>query len=166
ESALVIAGSDKRGTIYGIYELSKQMGVSPWYYWADVPVERKENLYIKPGMYTDSEPADAYRGIFLNDEYPALTRWVNHTFGGYNSHIYETVFELILRLNGNFMWPAMWCNAFYDDDPQNGILADEMGIVMSSSHHEPMARAQAEWKRHGNGGAWDYSKNKKGLQEF
>src|SRR5690606_31288869 len=80
ESALVIAGSDNRGTIYGIYELSKQMGVSSWYYWADVPVERKENLYIKPGMYTDGEPAVAYRGIFLNDEYPALTRWVNHTF--------------------------------------------------------------------------------------
>src|SRR5690606_6611170 len=70
ESALVIAGSDKRGTIYGIYELSKQMGVWPWYYWADVPVERKANLYIKPGSYTDGEPAVQYRGIFLNDEYP------------------------------------------------------------------------------------------------
>ncbi|MBD1432957.1 glycosyl hydrolase 115 family protein [Sphingobacterium sp. DN00404] len=166
ESALVIAGSDKRGTIYGIYELSKQMGVSPWYYWADVPVERKANLYIKPGIYTDGEPAVQYRGIFLNDEYPALTRWVNHTFGGYNSQFYETVFELILRLKGNFLWPAMWGNAFYDDDPQNGVLANEMGIVMSTSHHEPMARAQAEWKRHGNGGTWDYNKNKKGLQEF
>lgn len=166
ESALVIAGSEKRGTIYGIYELSKQIGVSPWYYWADVPVKRVKNLYVKPGIYTDGEPAVAYRGIFLNDEYPALTRWVNHTFGGYNSQFYETVFELILRLKGNFLWPAMWGNAFYDDDPQNGILADEMGIVMSTSHHEPMARAQAEWKRHGNGGAWDYSKNKKGLQEF
>lgn len=165
-SALVIAGSDKRGTIYGIYELSEQMGVSPWYYWADVPVEPKSNLYIKPGVYTDGEPAVQYRGIFLNDEYPALTRWVNHTFDGYNSQFYETVFELILRLKGNFLWPAMWGNAFYDDDPQNGALANEMGIVISTSHHEPMARAQAEWKRHGNGGAWDYSKNKKGLQEF
>ncbi len=166
ESALVIAGSDKRGTIYGIYELSKQMGVSPWHYWADVPVERTNNLYIKPGVYTEGEPAVQYRGIFLNDEYPALTRWANHTFGGYNSQFYEKVFELLLRLKGNFLWPAMWGNAFYDDDPQNGVLADEMGIVMSTSHHEPMARAQQEWKRHGNGGEWDYSKNKKGLQEF
>lgn len=166
ESALIIAGSEKRGTIYGIYELSKQMGVSPWYYWADVPVERADNLYVKPGVYTEGEPAVQYRGIFLNDEYPALTRWANHTFGGYNSQFYETVFELILRLKGNFLWPAMWGNAFYDDDPQNGVLANEMGIVMSTSHHEPMARAQQEWKRHGNGGEWDYSKNKKGLQEF
>lgn len=166
ESALVIAGSDKRGTIYGIYELSQQIGVSPWYYWADVPVERQTNLYMKPGVYTDGEPAVQYRGIFLNDEYPGLTRWANHTFGGYNSEFYETVFELILRLKGNFLWPAMWGSAFYDDDPQNGALANEMGIVMSTSHHEPLARAQAEWKRHGNGGSWDYSKNKKGLQEF
>ncbi|PRD54616.1 glycosyl hydrolase 115 family protein [Sphingobacterium gobiense] len=166
ESALVIAGSEKRGTIYGIYELAKQMGVSPWHYWADVPVERAKNLYVKPGVYTEGEPAVKYRGIFLNDEYPALTRWANHAFGGYNSQFYEKVFELLLRLKGNFLWPAMWGSAFYDDDPQNGVLADEMGIVMSTSHHEPMARAQAEWKRHGNGGEWDYSKNKKGLQEF
>lgn len=166
ESALIIAGSEKRGTIYGIYELSKQMGVSPWYYWADVPVERADNLYVKPGVYTEGEPAVQYRGIFLNDEYPALTRWVNHTFGGYNSQFYETVFELILRLKGNFLWPAMWGSAFYDDDPQNGVLANEMGVVMSTSHHEPMARAQDEWKRYGNGGAWDYSKNKQGLQNF
>ncbi len=166
ESALVIAGSEKRGTIYGIYELSKQIGVSPWYYWADVPVKRAKNLYVKPGIYTEGEPAVQYRGIFLNDEYPALTRWANYTYGGYNSEFYEKVFELLLRLKANFLWPAMWGNAFYDDDPQNGVLADEMGIVMSTSHHEPMARAQQEWKRHGNGGPWDYSKNKKGLQKF
>ncbi|WP_166336626.1 glycosyl hydrolase 115 family protein [Sphingobacterium chungjuense] len=166
DSALVVAGSDKRGTIYGIYELSAQIGVSPWYYWADVPTAKKEQLFVKPGIYTQGEPAVRYRGIFLNDEYPALTRWANHTFGGYNSQFYETVFELILRLKGNFLWPAMWGNAFYDDDPKNGALADEMGIVMSTSHHEPMARAQAEWKRYGNGGAWDYASNKNGLQEF
>lgn len=166
ESALVIAGSEKRGTIYGIYELSKQIGLSPWHYWADVPVERADNLYVKPGVYTEGEPAVQYRGIFLNDEYPALTKWANYAHGGYNSQFYEKVFELLLRLKGNFLWPAMWGNAFYDDDPQNGILAHEMGIVMSTSHHEPMARAQQEWKRHGNGGKWDYTKNKKGLQEF
>src|SRR5690606_25899423 len=130
---------------YGIYELSEQMGVSPWYYWADVPVERKTNLYIRPGSYTDGEPAVQYRGIFLNDEYPALTRWANHTFGGYNSQFYETVFELILRLKGNFLWPAMWGNAFYDDDPQNGILANEMGIVKIG---------RASWRERGWAARW------------
>ena len=166
DSALVIAGSDKRGTIYGIYELSTQIGVSPWYYWADVPVTKQKNLYVKPGVYTDGEPAVTYRGIFLNDEYPALTRWANYQFGGYNSKFYEQVFELLLRLKGNFLWPAMWGSAFYDDDKANGALADEMGIVMSTSHHEPMARAQQEWGRHGNKGAWNYSTNEKGLQDF
>lgn len=165
-SAIVIAGSDKRGTIYGIYELSKQMGVSPWYYWADVPVTKQANLYFKPGVYTSGEPKVRYRGIFLNDEAPALSGWSRATFGGFNSQFYENVFELLLRLKANFLWPAMWGSAFYDDDPANGILADEMGIVMSTSHHEPMARAQQEWRRHGNGGAWDYSTNEQGLKSF
>ncbi|WP_407430506.1 glycosyl hydrolase 115 family protein [Arcticibacter sp.] len=166
EAALLIIGSDKRGTIYGTYELSTQMGVSPWYYWADVPVKKHTELYVKPGKYTQGEPAVKYRGIFLNDEAPALSGWSKATFGGYNSKFYEKVFELILRLKGNFLWPAMWGNAFYDDDPLNGQLADDLGIVMGTSHHEPMARAQQEWKRHGNGGAWDYSSNASGLREF
>lgn len=167
ETALVIAGSDMRGTIYGIYELSKQMGVSPWYYWADVPVQQQKNLYFNiNSVYTEGEPAVKYRGIFLNDEAPALTGWARATFGGYNHQFYEKVFELLLRLKANFMWPAMWGSAFYDDDPENGKLANEMGIVMSTSHHEPMARAQQEWKRHGNGGDWNYQTNKQGLQDF
>ena len=147
QSALVIAGSDMRGTIYGIYELSKQMGVSPWYYWADVPVAPQKDLYIKPGAYTDGEPAVKYRGIFLNDEWPSLGGWAGKTFGGFNHKFYEKVFELILRLKGNFLWPAMWASAFYDDDPQNGVLANEMGIIMGTSHHEPMALAQQDWSR-------------------
>lgn len=165
DAALVIAGSDKRGTIYGVYELSAQIGVSPWNYWADVPVEKKENLYVKPGKYTEGEPAVSYRGIFLNDEAPALSGWANTTFGGFNHNFYEKVFELILRLKGNFLWPAMWGSAFYDDDPLNGELADEYGIVINTSHHEPMGRAHAEWKRYGEG-PWDYSKNKNALQQF
>lgn len=169
KEALVIAGSDKRGTIYGIYELSKQIGVSPWYYWADVPIKKQENIYIKRGKYTEGEPAVRYRGIFLNDEAPALSGWSNATFGGFNSKFYEKVFELILRLKGNFLWPAMWGSAFYDDDPQNGILANEMGIVMSTSHHEPMAMAQSDWhryvKRNNLPNIWDYTKNTKALQE-
>lgn len=163
--ALIIAGSDKRGTIYGIYELSEQIGVSPWYYWADVPVERRENIYIKRGTYTDGEPAVRYRGIFLNDEAPALSGWAHHTFGGFNHRFYEKVFELILRLKGNFLWPAMWGNAFYDDDPENGALADEMGIVIGTSHHEPLGRAHDEWRRYGSG-AWNYQANAPVLRDF
>ena len=148
DEALVIAGSDKRGTIYGIYELSRQIGVSPWYYWADVPVKHKENIYFIKGVYTDGEPAVKYRGIFLNDEAPALSGWAKATFGGFNSKFYEKVFELVLRLKGNYMWPAMWGNAFYDDDAASGPLANEMGIVMGTSHHEPMALAQTDWRRY------------------
>jgi hypothetical protein len=165
EEAVVIAGSDKRGTIYGIYELSAQMGVSPWYWWADVPVQKHNSIAIKEGIYTDGEPAVRYRGIFLNDEAPCLTSWAKRTYGGLNSRMYEKVFELILRLKGNYLWPAMWSNAFYDDDHQNGVLADTMGIVIGTSHHEPMALAQQDWKRRGVG-AWNYTTNAKGLQDF
>ena len=165
DAALVIAGSDKRGTIYGVYELSSQIGVSPWYYWADVPVINQKNLYVKPGTYTEGEPAVQYRGIFLNDEAPALSGWSKATFGGFNHQFYEKVFELILRLKGNFLWPAMWGSAFYDDDPLNGPLADEYGIVMGTSHHEPMVLAQQDWKRRGEG-AWDYTKNGEVLRKF
>ncbi|MCD8044963.1 MAG: glycosyl hydrolase 115 family protein [Tannerellaceae bacterium] len=165
EEALVIAGSDKRGTIYGIYELSAQIGVSPWYYWADVPVKKQTALHIQRGTYTDGEPAVQYRGIFLNDEEPALGGWVRTTFGGFNHQFYKKVFELILRLKGNFLWPAMWGKAFYDDDPLNGQLADEYGIVINTSHHEPMGRAHVEWNRYGEG-PWNYTKNKQFLQEF
>lgn len=165
KEAIVIAGSDKRGTIYGIYELSKQIGVSPWYYWADVPIEKRSILSFERGTYTDGEPAVKYRGIFLNDEAPALSGWSHTVFGGYNHKFYEKVFELILRLKGNFLWPAMWNNAFYDDDPLNGPLADEYGIVMSTSHHEPMALAQKDWHRKGNG-AWNYNTNSKNLKSF
>ena len=154
-----------RGTIYGIYELSRQMGVSPWYYWADVPVRKSEKIFIKPGKFTAGEPAVKYRGIFLNDEAPALSGWSKATFGGFNHLFYEKVFELILRLKGNFIWPAMWGNAFYDDDPENGPLADKMGIVIGTSHHEPMGRAHAEWSKYGTG-KWDYSKNQQVLAEF
>jgi len=165
KQALVIAGSDRRGTIYGIYELSAQIGVSPWYWWADVPVIQQDNLFVKRGKYTDGEPTVEYRGIFLNDEAPALSGWAHATFGGFNHNFYEKVFELILRLKGNFLWPAMWGNAFYDDDAQNGILANQMGVVIGTSHHEPMGRAHDEWRRYGSG-AWNYQTNSEKLQQF
>ena len=162
---LVIAGSDKRGTIYGIYDLSEQIGVSPWYWWADVPVEHKDALYVKAGRWVQGEPAVRYRGIFLNDEAPSLSGWAREKFGGLNHQFYEKVFELLLRLKANFLWPAMWDNAFNEDDPLNPKLADEYGIVMGTSHHEPMLRAQQEWKRHGEG-PWDYAANAKNLDAF
>ncbi|MBR2064727.1 MAG: glycosyl hydrolase 115 family protein [Bacteroidales bacterium] len=167
--ALVIAGSDRRGVVYGIYEISEQIGVSPWYDWADVPVARQQNLSIARGSYTAGEPAVRYRGIFLNDEAPCLTGWVKHTYGtDYGDHrFYERVFELILRLRGNFMWPAMWSWAFYADDPLNSKVADEMGVIMGTSHHEPMARNHQEWARkRGEYGVWDYATNQKVIDQF
>ena len=169
DGQLVIAGSDRRGTIYGIYELSQQMGVSPWYDWADVPIEHHDSIFVNKGIYTDGEPAVRYRGIFLNDEAPCLTSWVKNTYGtGYGDHrFYQRVFELVLRLRGNMMWPAMWGWAFYADDAENEKTADEMGVVMSTSHHEPMARNHQEYARNRKGwGPWNYQKNKTNLQKF
>ena len=164
---LVIAGSDKRGTIYGVYELSQQIGVSPWYDWADVPVETHTHIYIKGGVFTDGEPAVRYRGIFLNDEAPCLTGWVKENYGSYNHEFYARVFELVLRLKGNFMWPAMWDAAFYADDSLNMKTADDMGICMGTSHHEPMARAHKEWTSHRREyGAWNYDTNQATLDQF
>ena len=169
DEALVIVGSDRRGAVYGIYEISEQIGVSPWYDWADAPIARQDNLSIARGSYTAGEPAVRYRGIFLNDEAPCLTGWVKHTYGTeYGDHrFYERVFELILRLRGNYLWPAMWSWAFYEDDPMNSKVADEMGIIMGTSHHEPMARNHQEWARRRNQyGVWDYGTNKKVIDKF
>ncbi len=165
KEALVIAGSDKRGTIFGIYDVSAKIGVSPWYWWADVPVKLQRNLYVLPGRHTDGEPAVKYRGIFINDEAPSFSGWAAEKFGGINHKAYEKVFELILRLKGNYLWPAMWGNAFNDDDKADPELADEYGIVMGTSHHEQMDRAQQEWKRYGKG-AWNYETNGAALRDF
>jgi hypothetical protein len=165
ERALVVAGSDKRGTIYGIYEISEQIGVSPWHFWADVPVSKRSQVSIAAPQRIVDAPVVKYRGIFLNDEAPALTGWVKEKYGDYNSKFYARVFELILRLRGNYLWPAMWNNAFYDDDKANGKLADDYGIVMGTSHHEPMMRAHQEWGRYGKG-PWDYSRNADALSRF
>ncbi len=165
DRALVIVGSDKRGTIYGLFDLAKNMGVSPWYWWADVPVQPQSRLYVRPGRFTEGEPAVKYRGIFINDEAPALSGWAFEKFGGFNHKFYDKVFELILRLKGNFLWPAMWGRAFYTDDPINPQLADEYGVVIGTSHHEPMMRAHAEWAAYGTG-PWNYEKNRDVLRAF
>ena len=169
DGQVVIAGSDRRGTVYGIYELSRQMGVSPWYWWMDAPVANHDYVGILPGTYTDGEPAVEFRGLFLNDEAPCLTSWVKNTYGTeYGDHrFYARVFELILRLKGNMLWPAMWGWAFYADDPENSKTADEMGIIMGTSHHEPMARNHQEYARkRGEWGPWNYQKNQQKLDQF
>ncbi|RXK81942.1 glycosyl hydrolase 115 family protein [Filimonas effusa] len=164
-NTLVICGNDKRGAAYGVFELSAQLGVSPWYWWADVPARQQSAVYIKKGVYSYPSPSVKYRGIFINDEAPAFSGWTKEKFGGINHLVYEKVFELLLRLKANYLWPAMWGNAFNDDDTLNPILANKWGIVMGTSHHEPMLRAQTEWKRYGKG-AWDYTKNESGLKTF
>ena len=141
------------------------MGVSPWYWWADVPVKKKDNVYVLPVGYTTGEPKVKYRGIFLNDEAPALSGWAKEKFGGLNHEFYEHVFELILRLKGNYLWPAMWDNNFDDDDSLNQKLADEYGIVMGTSHHEPMMRSWKEWQKYGHGD-WNYQTNDSTLREY
>ncbi len=163
--ALVIAGSDKRGTMYGMFDLSSQIGVSPWYFWADVPTPPQSELHVLAGRHSQGEPAVKYRGIFINHEGPCLSSWANFNHGGFTHTFYALVFELILRMKGNYLWPAMWSSAFYDDDPQSAILADEYGIVMGTSHHEPMMRAQQEWGRYGSGD-WDYETNSEVLKDF
>jgi hypothetical protein len=187
---LVIAGSDKRGTIYGIYELSRQLGVSPWYWWADVPAQKRSSAYVVSGRYASGEPKVKYRGIFINDENPCMQHWAREKFDGMNSKMYTHMYELLLRLNANLLWPGMWGsfkeyeplisllknkdgsyegNSFNEDDSDNPRLADEYGIIMGTSHHEPMQRSQQEWIRnkskYGNG-EWNYITNKEGIQKF
>lgn len=164
DRALLIAGADKRGTIFGVYELSRRLGVSPWTWWADVPVPKHDALFVAPGRFVDA-PSVKYRGIFINDEDPALGGLMKEKFGGPNHAFYEHVLELVLRLKGNYLWPAMWGRAFHDDDPENPRLADEMGVVIATTHHEPMMRAHVEWQRYGKG-PWDYTKNAETLRRF
>jgi Glycosyl hydrolase family 115/Gylcosyl hydrolase family 115 C-terminal domain/Glycosyl hydrolase family 67 N-terminus len=166
KNALIICGSDRRGTAFGILEISKQIGVSPWYWWADVPIKKKNLLYLKKSInYTDG-PKVKYRGIFINDEAPALSSWSKEKFGGFNHLFYSNVFELMLRLKSNYIWPAMWGNAFYDDDPKNMKVAEKYAIVIGTSHHEPLMRAHDEWRRYGNKTKWNYETNPEKLKTF
>ncbi len=167
EKALVICGSDKRGTIYGIYDLSENIGVSPWYFWTDTPPKHHDKLFVKAGKYVQGPPAVKYRGIFLNDEAPDLTGWAKEKFGGYNHAFYTNIFELLLRLKANYLWPAMWDNCFGQDDPLNAKLADEYGIVMGTSHVEPMMRADKEWNNTGySAREWNFQTHSNLLESF
>ncbi|KAK1475773.1 hypothetical protein CTAM01_15648 [Colletotrichum tamarilloi] len=172
QRALVIAGSDKRGAIFGAYTLSEQIGVSPWYYWADVPPKHHAAIYALPEPTYHGEPSIRFRGIFINDEAPALTGWVRANFGSYNSEFYKKVFELLLRLKANFLWPAMWPGypnpgaSFFTDDPLNPKLAEDYGIAVSTSHHEPMQRMSNEWFADNPDGSWNWLTNKEKIAAF
>lgn len=162
---ILIVGSDRRGAAFGVAEFSTQIGVSPWNWWADVPVKKQAQLRIKRNFLLADHPRVKYRGIFINDEAPALSNWSREKFGGFNHLFYEKVFELILRLKGNYIWPAMWGNAFYDDDSLNIRSAEKYGIVIGTSHHEPLMRAHDEWRRYGKG-KWNYDSNEVLLKAF
>jgi len=188
DSALVICGADKRGAIYATYDLSEQSGQSPWYYWADVPAKKHAQLYVKKGKYLVGEPTVRYRGIFLNDEAPALSGYIHAKYGNvtanndtnkgphiptgvanYGHEFYSHLFELLLRCKGNYLWPAMWGNAFNEDDASNAPTADLYGIVMGTSHQEPMLRAQGEWDRLPRSftfGDWNYATHPEALEKF
>lgn len=176
DKAIVIVGSDKRGAIYGTYHLSQLIGVSPWVYWADVPPVKKSNLSIEAAQlqFVSKEPSVKYRGIFLNDEWPSLGNWVNHQFGGFNELFYGKVFELILRLKGNYLWPAMWSAVFSEDGQQHNLasaeLAHKYGIVIGTSHHEPMCRSGEEWSKtyeqYAQKYDWDFRENREAITRF
>jgi hypothetical protein len=155
--AFVLAGSDQRGTIYAAYDLSKQIGVSPWTWWDDVPPAHRDALYALPGRHTQGTPAVKYRGFFVNDENPSTGTWAPRYFGpgkapgypgGLNKDYWAKVFEVGLRLRANYVWPAVWGRAFAEDDPENHATATKYGIVMGTSHEAPMLRGIEEWNRH------------------
>jgi hypothetical protein len=174
--ALVIAGSDQRGTIYGAYDLSKNIGVSPWSFWDDVPVAHHDRLYVLPGRHSQGTPAVKYRGFFINDENPATGTWAPRYFGpgkapgypgGLNAAYYAKVFETMLRLKANYLWPAVWGRAFAEDDPANHATATAYGVVMGTSHEAPMMRGIEEWNRHPAGtGEWSFRRNADAIQAY
>ncbi|MFG3151534.1 glycosyl hydrolase 115 family protein [Streptomyces sp. NPDC048219] len=195
EQALVIAGSDPRGTVFGAYDVSYGIGVSPWYWWDDVPPVRRKHVWVLPGRHTQGTPTVKYRGVFINDENPALGTWAPGYFGpgkaeghpgGFNADFYARVFELLLRLKANYLWPAVWGRAFAEDDPDNHRRAAEYGIVMGTSHEAPMMRGIEEWNRHatpavrdasgaivtpghdpyGGTGEWSYLRNAEALRKY
>lgn len=170
---ITIIGSDKRGTIYGLFHLSELMGVSPLVDWAGVLPLKRDFVEIADGITVSNEPSVRFRGFFINDEWPAYGNFTTHNFGGFNAKMYEHVFELLLRLKGNYLWPAMWSAQFSLDGPglENAELADEMGVIMGASHHEPCCRNGEEY-RHVRGpgsvygDAWNFRSNEKGITKF
>ncbi|MBO7449951.1 MAG: glycosyl hydrolase 115 family protein, partial [Clostridiales bacterium] len=171
---LTITGSDKRGAIYGMFKISEMLGVSPFIDWLDIKPNKMKELKL-PDDYDmiSKEPSVRFRGFFINDEWPAFGNFCNKRFGGFNAKVYEHVFELLLRLKGNYMWPAMWSAIFPNDGPglASAELADELGVVMGMSHHEPCLRQGEEYKylrgpKSIYGDAWNFLMNEKGITKF
>ena len=174
ERLLVIVGSDRRGTAFGLTSLSESIGVSPWYWWADVTPQHKKALYVEPVTFVQGEPSVQYRGIFINDErFGGWARWAEQKHGKVGPETYKRVFELLLRLKANYLWPAMHPGTqAFNDDPENARLADDYAIVMGSSHCEQMLRNnEGDWKaveqKHpGTLGNFNYITNRQTMQNY
>jgi len=174
KQGLVIVGSDKRGTIYGLFHISDLLGVSPLVNWSHCyPQTKKSIVIMKKDEIVTKEPSVEYRGFFINDEWPAFGNWCMKRFGGMNATMYEHVFELLLRMRGNYLWPAMWASCFAKDGPglANAELADEFGVVMGLSHHEPCLRHGEEYSHVRGadsiyGDAWNFRSNAEGITRF
>lgn len=174
KNLMVIAGSDKRGAVYGMFHISELMGVSAWVYFADAtPAKKAEIIFDKSIEMVSKEPAVTYRGFFINDEQPCLGNWAKEKFGSHKPtpELYEHIFELLLRLKGNYLWPAMWRSDFTLDHIENAILADKMGVIVGNSHHEPCCRSGQEFQilRHEHpeyGTEWSFLSNAEGISKF
>lgn len=168
DKALVIVGSDRRGAAYGLLSVSRTIGVSPWYWWADAPIVKKDQLNLKVDKYISKEPTVKYRGIFINDEDWGLYRWSKRNFekevGNFGPRTYAKVCELLLRLQANYLCPAMHdASMAFHRIPENRLVADRFAILMGASHCEPLLfNTASEWKRD-TMGEWDYINNKKGV---
>jgi hypothetical protein len=178
KNALIIAGSDRRGTAFGMFELSRMVGVSPWVWWADVVPRKMEAIYITSGTIVSKEPDVKYRGIFINDEDWGLNAWASRNIDtdirDIGPKTYALVFELLLRMKANFIWPAMHdsTNAFFTY-PMNPVVADKYAIVMGSTHCDQMLRSNTcEWnknfeKEYGvKPGEYRYDTNKKQVYQY
>ena len=180
-NALVITGSNKRGAMYGLFNISEHIGVSAWVYMADAVPARYSAVWLDETLlefngdrYLAKEPSVKYRGFFINDEAPSFTGWAGTAFGGVNENCYEHIFELIIRMKANYLWPAMWGNNFSEEGKSfkyaNMVLADAYGVCMGTSHHESICRAGVEWqriyKKYGTSNEWNYDNNSEAIYKF
>ncbi len=174
EEMVIICGSDKRGTIYGMFSLSEYIGVSPLWFWGDVEPLKQENVEAGPDWeMVSKEPSVRFRGFFINDEWPCFGQWTREKFGDVNAKAYEVIFEFLLRMKGNYLWPAMWCSNFPLDGPDslNEELADIYGVVIGFSHHEPCLRSGGEFalvkgENSPYGNDWSFHRNREGIIRF
>ena len=168
KKAIVVAGSDRRGTAYGLLSISKAIGVSPWYWWADAPIKQQKKLAVNVHKFVSKEPTVKFRGIFINDEDWGLYRWSKNNYekerGNFGPKTYAQVCELLLRLQANYLCPAMHdASMAFHRIPENRLVADSFAIVMGSSHCEPLLfNTASEWKRD-KMGEWDYINNRAGV---